>query len=109
MCNVLFNAEKVRVGSMFFISASNENKMPIGFIRLSLLWYFADFDHYEKYGVGITGMTYTKEAAGPRPRELKSVLARMLRDGTITIDDKNQFTFVGWDGSPWVDEPDYQI
>ncbi len=51
----------------------------LGRVKLNKLLYFADFDHFEKYGTPITGDTYLNNELGPVPEHIQSILGEMQR------------------------------
>lgn len=51
----------------------------LGRVKLNKLLYFADFDHFEKYGTPITGDTYLNNELGPVPEHVQSILSEMQR------------------------------
>jgi transcriptional regulator with XRE-family HTH domain len=50
---------------------------------LSNLLYFCDFDHYELHEEQLTGLSYTKQAFGPSPANIKEILSKMEEDGKL--------------------------
>lgn len=52
-------------------------KPNVGLTVLYKLFYFIDFDYYEKYEKQLMGLTYFKNTHGPTPREFKTVVDEM--------------------------------
>jgi uncharacterized phage-associated protein len=57
----------------------------LGRVKLNKLLYFADFDHFERYGQSITGDTYVNNDLGPVPSHVRDVLDSMEREGKISV------------------------
>ena len=47
------------------------------------LLYFCDFDHYELHEEQLTGLSYTKQAFGPSPANIKEILSELEEDGKL--------------------------
>lgn len=58
-------------------------KPNIGETALYKIFYFIDFDFYEKYGKSLTGATYMRNHHGPTPKQFKPVADEMIRTGEI--------------------------
>lgn len=61
-----------------------------GATKLNKLLYFADFDHYRKYGKSITGAKYQKLDRGPAPRHLL-VVKNDLKDNNSVLEADVQY------------------
>lgn len=57
----------------------------LGKVKLNKLLYFADFDHFEKYGQPITGDSYLNNDLGPVPAGVADVLDALQRAGRIEV------------------------
>ncbi len=57
----------------------------LGPAKLNKLLYFADFDHFEKYGEPITGDTYVNNELGPVPQHTQDMLEEMVRDKKLNV------------------------
>ncbi|OIO54066.1 hypothetical protein AUJ46_04005 [Candidatus Peregrinibacteria bacterium CG1_02_54_53] len=55
----------------------------VGKTVLFKLFYFIDFDYYEKYEEQLIGATYRKEAYGPLPVEFSTIVTEMIREGKL--------------------------
>ncbi len=58
-------------------------KPNIGETALFKLFYFMDFDFYEKNGRSLTGATYMKNHHGPTPKQFKMVTDEMIARGEL--------------------------
>ncbi len=47
------------------------------------LLYFCDFNHYELHEEQLTGLSYTKEAFGPSPVNIKEILSKLEEDSKL--------------------------
>lgn len=63
-------------------------KPNIGETIIYKLFYFIDFDYYEKYEEQLIGATYMKNSYGPTPAEFKKLVEKMLDKDTIKVKDK---------------------
>ncbi len=77
------NAEKLEQAMLFFVSRSTDDGLPK--TKLMTLLYFADFDHFERYDVPITGSIYVKWKHGPAPDDAKVAIAKLCNREMITI------------------------
>ena len=55
----------------------------IGETAIYKLFYFIDFDYYEKFEEQLTGAKYIKNHFGPTPIEFKKITDRMIANGEI--------------------------
>lgn len=67
-------------------------KPNVGLTVLYKLLYFIDFDHYEKYGEQLMGLTYFRNTHGPTPRNFKKVVEQMKKSGEIVEVKSKYFT-----------------
>ena len=58
-------------------------KPNVGMTVLYKLFYFMDFDFYEKHERQLMGLTYIKNTHGPTPREFVSVVESMKENGEL--------------------------
>lgn len=58
-------------------------KENIGETVIYKLFYFIDFDFYEKYEEQLVGATYIRNKYGPTPVEFVKIIERMIKDGEI--------------------------
>jgi len=84
---ILFFAERVR---------------DLGRVKLNKLLYFADFDHFEKYGEAITGDVYLNHELGPVPSHIQDVLADMIRERKVEVVSEPLIDFVRFRLKPLV-------
>ncbi len=68
-------------------------KPNVGMTVLYKLFYFIDFDYYEKYEQQLMGLTYFKNTHGPTPREFKKVIDQMKIDEEIEQVKSTYFKF----------------
>lgn len=59
------------------------SKPNIGETVLYKLFYFIDFDFYEKFEEQLIGATYIKNRYGPTPVEFKKIVEKMIKDKEI--------------------------
>jgi len=74
------------------------NNDSLGKVKLMKLLYFADFDHYSKHGVSITGDTYVKLEYGPVPKHAEEMLEllherELLDIGSVPVYDHVRNTY----------------
>jgi uncharacterized phage-associated protein len=69
-----------------FLLASGANNCHLGKVKLMKLLYFADFDHYYRYGSSITGDAYVKLEYGPVPRCGQAMIDELHRRGQLDVD-----------------------
>jgi len=69
------------------------NKPNVGESVLNKIFYFIDFDYYEKYEEQLIGATYIKNHYGPTPCELKKVVDEMKKNNEIEEIKSKYFTF----------------
>lgn len=76
-----FQPEKLR-NLLFYLLELVGGRPNVGETVLYKLLYFCDFDHYEKKGKPITGMTYLRLQFGPVPRrkQFEEVITQMLQE-----------------------------
>ncbi len=69
------------------------NKPNIGESVLNKLFYFIDFDYYEKYEEQLIGATYIKNHYGPTPCEFKKIVDEMKKNREIEEIKSKYFKF----------------
>lgn len=69
------------------------NKPNIGESVLNKLFYFIDFDYYEKYEEQLIGATYIKNHFGPTPCEFKKIIDEMKKNKEIETIKSTYFKF----------------
>jgi len=62
---------------------------------LNKLMFYADFGHFKKYGVGISGICYHALQKGPVPNNYGGIYNQLVNSGYITIEEKGFKDFVG--------------
>lgn len=72
-------ARKHREAILYFMNECSDG--ALGTTKLYKLLYYLDFDHYERYGVSVTGDRYRKQQFGPVGESANLRLQQMLRDG----------------------------
>ena len=75
------DASKYENAILFFA----ERVQGLGRVKLNKLLYFADFDHFEKYGQPITGDVYVNNELGPVPQHIQDVLSGMIQDKKVEV------------------------
>ena len=76
-----------------YVLAKVGNKSNIGESVLNKLFYFIDFDFYEKFEEQLVGATYIKNHYGPTPCELKKVVDEMEKNEEIEEIKSKYFKF----------------
>ncbi|MFH1129153.1 MAG: type II toxin-antitoxin system antitoxin SocA domain-containing protein [Patescibacteria group bacterium] len=69
------------------------SKLNVGESVLNKLFYFIDFDYYEKYEEQIIGATYIKNHYGPTPCEFKKIIEEMKKSNEIEEVKSKYFQF----------------
>ena len=59
------------------------HKPNVGEDLLHLLFYFIDFDYYEKFEENLMGETYTKDGYGPTSANLARILRCLEKEGSV--------------------------
>jgi uncharacterized phage-associated protein len=73
----------------FLLDPHRANNSTLGATKLMKVLYYADFDHFEQYGVPITGDTYFKRPFGPVPDNALRMLRRLEELGQLKIEWEN--------------------
>ncbi len=76
-----------------YVLAKVGNKPNVGEGVLNKLFYFIDFDYYEKYEEQLVGATYIKNHYGPTPCEFKKVVDEMVKNKEIEEIKSKYFKF----------------
>jgi transcriptional regulator with XRE-family HTH domain len=69
------------------------SKPNIGETVLHKLFYFIDFDYYEKFEENLMGATYIKNHHGPTSVELGAIIENMQKNGEIEAVKSNYFKY----------------
>mgnify|MGYP001581608826 CR=1 FL=1 len=69
------------------------SKPNIGETVIYKLFYFIDFNFYEKYEEQLIGATYIKNKYGPTPMEFKKIVDRMIKNEEIVKVKDNYFAY----------------
>lgn len=80
----------------------------LGRVKLNKLLYFADFDHFEKYGSPITGDTYINNDLGPVPMHVQDLLNTMEREKKVAVTEEQVIDYVRYSLQPLV-EPKVEV
>jgi len=91
-----FSPKKFEQAVLLFVSSVNNGLL--GKTKLFKLLYYADFDHFERYGKPITGETYLRYEHGPFPEHGNAILENLavreaLRVDPVMVGNYLQFTF----------------
>ncbi len=76
------NKAKLEQAILFFLTYANN--AHLGKTKLMKLLYYADFDHFEKFDVPITGARYRKLPHGPVPDDAANALDALVRAGKVS-------------------------
>lgn len=79
------NGEEKLVELIIFISDKCGDDPTFGATKLNKILYYADFQHYAKHGIPITGLSYQSLPNGPAPRRVKPTLDHLVKDHQIII------------------------
>ena len=89
------NVEKYLEVLQFLLDESEGANNPLlGKVKLMKLLYYADFDHYFRYGASITNDTYVKLEYGPVPRCGQYMLGKLYEQGRLDVDEEPVFDYV---------------
>lgn len=69
------------------------SKPNVGETVLYKIFYFIDFDYYEKYEEQLIGATYIKNRYGPTPVEFKKVIDEMIKENSIVRIESKYFEY----------------
>jgi len=86
------NLEKFKEVFLYILNKVG-SKPSIGRTVLYKLFYFIDFDYYEKYEEQLIGATYMKNKYGPTPVEFGKIAKRMLDDEEIVQVESDYYKF----------------
>ncbi|MDP2820768.1 MAG: DUF4065 domain-containing protein [bacterium] len=86
------NLEKFKEVLLYVLSKVS-GKPNVGESVLNKLFYFIDFDYYEKYEEQLIGATYIKNHYGPTPCELKKIIDEMKKNKEIEEIKSKYFKF----------------
>ena len=82
VCTPKLNADVFKSVLLYMLNKVGA-KPNVGETVIYKLFYFIDFDYYEKYEEQLTGATYIKNHHGPTPVEFARVVKKMLEAGEI--------------------------
>lgn len=68
---------------ILYVLSRVEGKPNVGEAILHILFYFIDFDYYEKYQENLMGETYIKNGYGPTSVNLTRILQGMVEEGAV--------------------------
>tara|TARA_Y100000310_G_scaffold339425_1_gene432027 strand:- start:786 stop:1331 length:546 start_codon:yes stop_codon:yes gene_type:complete len=91
-----FNATKFEQALLLLMNAANNGLL--GKTKLFKLLYYADFDHFERYGSPITGETYLRYEYGPFPSHGNKAIdglrqGELINTQPILVGSYLQFTY----------------
>ena len=78
---------------MLYVLSKIGSKPNVGESVLNKLFYFIDFDYYEKYEEQLIGATYIKNHYGPTPCEFKKIIDEMKEKREIEEIKSKYFKF----------------
>lgn len=76
------NKEKYKEAILLFLNSLSEVNGKKKFYKL---FYFLDFDNFEKFNIPITGDTYVKKKYGPVPLYFDAMVEELQREGKIKV------------------------
>jgi len=77
------NLEKFKEVLLYILKEVG-SKSNIGVTTIYKLFYFIDFNFYEKYEEQLIGATYRKNRYGPTPLEFQEIVNKMIKEKEIT-------------------------
>ncbi len=78
--NIPHNSKVKFENAMLYILAKIGARPNIGQTILYKIFYFLDFDYYEKYEEQLIGLTYIRNHFGPTPKYFKTFIDQMIED-----------------------------
>jgi len=78
---------------LLYVLSKIGSKPNVGESVLNKLFYFIDFDYYEKYEEQLIGATYIKNHYGPTPCEFRKIVDGMKKNGEIEEIKSKHFKF----------------
>jgi transcriptional regulator with XRE-family HTH domain len=86
------NVEKFKEVLLYILNKIG-SKPNVGETVIYKLFYFIDFDFYEKYEDQLIGATYIKNRFGPTPIEFQKLVERMIKKEEITKIESEYFQY----------------
>ncbi len=86
------NLEKFKEVLLYILSKVG-GKSNVGEAVIYKLFYFIDFDFYEKFEEQLVGATYIKNHYGPTPVEFKTVVDDMIQGGEVVKVKEKYFNY----------------
>jgi len=86
------NLEKFKEALLYILNKVG-SKPNIGETVIYKLFYFIDFDFYEKYEEQLIGATYIKNNYGPTPIEFKKIVDKMIEEKEIEKVESKYFNY----------------
>jgi len=86
------NLEKFKEAFLYILNKVG-SKSNIGETVIYKLFYFIDFDFYEKYEEQFIGATYIKNNYGPTPIEFKKIVDKMIEEKEIEKVESKYFNY----------------
>lgn len=86
------NLEKFKEVFLYILNKVG-SRPNIGETVIYKLFYFIDFDYYEKYEEQLIGATYMKNQYGPTPIEFKKIVDKMIGSKEITEVESSYFKY----------------
>jgi hypothetical protein len=84
-----------RLGEMvLYVAAKGQDDPAFDLLQLKRVLYFSDFMAYARLGSPVTGAPYVKQAAGPAPQRLATVMGRLRKSGAAVTQEVER-----WDGT----------
>lgn len=79
--------------AILYLCSSRRSRSIHGIKKMSKLLYFLDFDRFEwkESMETVTGDIYRRLPMGPVPSRLKSVAAEMAREGSLSVEDRQEY------------------
>ena len=68
-----------------FVASESRGDERFALTKLCKILFFADFDHYAKYGKSITDSDYISLPHGPAPAQMKRALKQLAEDQRLTV------------------------
>ena len=78
---------------LLYVLSKVGGKSNVGEAVIYKLFYFIDFDYYEKFEEQLVGATYIKNHYGPTPVEFKTIVDDMIKSGEVVRVEGKYFNY----------------
>ena len=103
MARTHYSSKKMQAALLFFCDTVRNG--TLGRTKLAKLLYFLDFDHFEQYGVAVTGADYVHMQRGPYPKQMQMELRRMSGLVQEDVEQSGPYTQYRYSVIPGIEPP----